>query len=169
MTELIAIGKIVNTHGHLGEMKVLPLTDFPERFAKTKRVSIDLKDQILDYHIESVRYHNRFIILKFKEITDMNMAEKIKGAIIKVPREETVKLPEGHFYVFDIIGLQVYTTDERHLGQVTDVITTGSNDVYVVKMENNKEILIPALKQVVQEININEQKMTVKLLEGLEP
>lgn len=167
MEELISIGKIINTHGHLGELKILPLTDFPERFNDTEKVVATLRDKQSILHPENVRFHKNFVIIKFQEITDMNTALLYKGALLQVPRSDLVQLPEGHYYVFELLGISVFTVEGVELGQITDIISTGSNDVYVVKNEDNKEILIPALKKVVHEINIEEKKMRVQLLEEL--
>lgn len=165
MPELITIGKIINTQGHKGELKVLPLTDFPERFLTTSEVILNLREQNFTYHIDAARIYKKYIIISIREIPDMNTALNFKSALIQVAKDQLVKLPEGHFYIFDIVGLEVYTIDGMFIGQVSDVITTGSNDVYVVKNSDNNEILLPAIKEVVREINIKEQKMLVNLIE----
>ncbi len=165
--EYITIGEIVNTQGHKGEVRILPLTDFPERFAALRAVNVLLNDRREVYHIESVRRHKQFVVIKFAEVPDMNAAEKLKGALLQITREQLWPLQEGEYYIFDIVGLEVYDGQGTKLGRVRDVLRTGANDVYVVQPENGKEILIPALKKVVKEIDIDNNRMVVELPEGL--
>lgn len=167
MVEYIDIGKIINTHGVRGEVKILPLTDQPERYDDLKYVYIDKKTGMDKYTVESVKYFKSFVILKFKEIQDMNSAETLKDLIIKIGREDAIKLPEGSYFIFDLIGCVVYTEDGKVLGELKEVLQTGSNDVYIVRNENNREVLIPALKSVVREISVKDKKITVSLPEGL--
>lgn len=166
--EYITIGKIVNTQGCRGEVRVLPLTDFPERFRETGRVIGATPAGKRDLTIERARPHKKFIVVKFKEVEDMSAAEALKGCLLQVPRDELVKLPEGSFYIFDIIGLFVCDSSGNPLGEVTDVIQTGANDVYVVEQGGAKPLLVPALKQVVKEISLADRRMVVELPEGLE-
>ncbi len=165
--EMITIGKIVNTQGHLGEVRIWPLTDFPERFSNLKQVYINLNGHTEIYHIDGVRFNKRFVLVKFAEVPDMNRAETLKEALIQLPSEDLLPLPEDTYYIFELIGLQVHTGAGEKLGIITDVIQTGSNDVYVVKPPLGKDILIPALKQVVKKIDLSEKKVVVELLPGL--
>lgn len=164
----ITIGKILTTHGNKGELKVLPLTDFPERFQIGDHVLLDLDGQLTEYHISSVRYHRQWVILGFAEIEDMSMAEELRGVLIKVPVEQVHPLPEGHYYVFQLVGLPVYTQEGDFLGNLKDVFPTGSNDVYQIQHpETGREILLPALKECVKSIDLENRRMVVKLLPGL--
>lgn len=167
MLEFVTIGVIINTHGHRGEVKIKPLTDFPERFYKMDTVKMykDGKERLLTF--TTIREHNGIFIAGFKEIADMNQAIELKGGELKVHRDEVVQLPPDHFYVFDLIGLEVYTIDNEYLGKIDEVIETGANDVYVIKKEGSKDILIPALKKLVKEVNLDTKKMVVELMEGL--
>ncbi|ABO50569.1 16S rRNA processing protein RimM [Desulforamulus reducens MI-1] len=165
--EYITVGKVVNTQGIQGEVRIIPTTDFPERFVKNDKISVLLRGQRRDYTIERVWEHKQFIIIKFSEIPDMTAAEKLKGGLLQVTMEELVPLPEGNYYIFQIVGLKVVDENEQELGTVAQVLQTGANDVYVVKRSEGKDILIPAIKSVVKEINITEGKMKVELLEGL--
>lgn len=162
--EYISIGKIVNTHGHKGEIKILPLTDFPERFFKMDKVLVFEKEKntLKEFQIENARQHKQAIILKLKEILDMNEAEKLKGSFLQVKKEDLVELPKDHFYIFEIIGVKVFEVTRGYLGVLKDVIQTGANDVYVIEPKEGKPILIPALKKVVKEINILEGNMMVE-------
>ncbi|NSW91074.1 MAG: 16S rRNA processing protein RimM [Firmicutes bacterium] len=168
MHEYLEIGKIVSTHGVRGEVKVIPLTDDPKRYYKLKWVYVGNHYFIEKYNIENIRISGNTVILKFKEANDMNKAELLKGLFVKVDRKHAVKLPEDTFFICDLIGCTVYEeSDGRKLGILDDVIKTGSNDVYVIKAENGKEILIPALKSVVKKVLIKDKKMWVLLPEGL--
>lgn len=158
----ITIGKIVAPHGVRGDVRVIPLTDFPERFEQLKTARLDDGKELV---VDAVRYHKQFVILKFHGKDNRNDVEALRGRFITVSREEAVPLPEGHFYVFDIIGLTVYDEQGLVLGKISDVLFTGSNDVYVVEREDQKPLLIPALKEVVLSIDITGGKMTVKLQE----
>ncbi len=160
----IIIGRIGAAHGIRGEVRVNPMTDFPERFHDMTAVYVD--NALLE--IESVRYHGDKILMKFKGYETRNDAETLKGKMLSVPRSEAMPLNEGEYYTFDIIGLDVVDVDGNALGKVTNVLETGSNDVYVVKSDEGKEILVPALKAVVKEINIDESRMVVDLPEVIE-
>jgi len=157
----IVIGKIVAPHGVRGDVRVIPLTDFPERFSSLQKVLIDDTKTL---HIDQAKFHKQFVLIKFREHNDRNAVEYLRGKLIQIPREEAVKLPEGHFFIFDIIGLQAFTEDGVYLGSITDVLQTGSNDVYIAEQEGKKPVLIPALKTVVKNINLEEKKMIVSLL-----
>jgi len=161
----LRIGKIVNTQGIKGEVRIIPLTHNVERYNDLKYVYID-DEKLVKMEIEYVRYHKTFVLIKFKGIDSINDAEKIKNSYILVDRKDAVKLPEGSYFIADLIAMDVYDIDNVYLGKIVDVISTGSNDVYVVKTDTN-EILIPALKSVVKDINVEEGRMVVELPEGL--
>lgn len=164
--EKVIIGKIIAPHGVRGDIRIQPLTDFPERFADLKKISLE-DGTVLE--ITDVRNHKGQILAKFKNYNDRNLVEQLRGKLITVPRNQAVVLPKGHFYIFDLIGLEVFEESGNFLGNLTDVLQTGSNDVYVVeKSDSTKPILIPALKKVVLDINIETKKMLVKLQEELE-
>lgn len=166
--EMFTIAKIVNAQGIKGEVKAVPMTEFPDRFNKMKSVDINLDGKMVTHAIESVRPHGKnFIVFKFKGINDMNEALVLKNGLIQVTREGLVPLPEGRYYVFDLLGLPVYTLEGELLGHLVDVFQTGSNDVYTVKTPAGKEVLLPNIPQVVKEINPQEKKIVVELMEGL--
>ena len=156
MEQFLNVGQIVNTHGFKGEVKVFPLTDDPMRFKKLKKVIIDNKDvQILSYKFQKDR-----VILKLEGVDTMDDAIRLKGKYLKVSREDAVKLPKDTYFIADLIGCSVFDTDETPLGEVYDVIKTGSNDVYWVK--GIKELLIPVLKEIVLDINVDDKKIVIK-------
>ena len=156
------IGKIVNTHGLKGHVKVEPWCDGIETFEYLDSIFI----KGTEYNIESVKPHKNIFLLKLKNIDDINVAEGFKGAIITADREKLPPLPEGTYYITDIIGLEVYE-DEKYIGKIFDWIETGSNNVYVIKRPKGKDVLIPAIDDVIKKIDIENKTMSVKLLEGL--
>lgn len=156
MEQFLNVGQIVNTHGVKGEVKVFPLTDDPMRFKKLKKVIIDNKEvQILSYKFQKDR-----VILHLEGVDTMDDAIRLKGKYLKVSREDAVKLPKDTYFIADLIGCSVFDTDETPLGEVYDVIKTGSNDVYWVK--GIKELLIPVLKEIVLDINVEDKKIVIK-------
>ncbi|HHW30526.1 MAG TPA: ribosome maturation factor RimM [Clostridiaceae bacterium] len=167
MSEYLEIGKIVNTHGIKGEIKVIPLTDSLDRFNDLDWVYVDKQGKLEKYNIEGVRPYKGLVMIKFKEITDMSKAEELKGLYIKVDRENAVKLPEDSFFICDLIGCEVYDDNLGKLGIIKNVLETGSNDVFVVDGEKYGEVLIPALKSVVKEVSVEEGQVRVSLPEGL--
>lgn len=167
MQEYFEIGQIVNTFGVKGEVKVNPFTDDIEQFERLKSILVVKNKQLLEIEIEKVRYHKNLVILKFKNIDDMNTAEKYKGSYLKIHRKDARKLPKGKYFIADIIGSDVITDDGKLLGKVDDIYNTGSNDIYVIKDELGKQILLPGIKDVILNVDIEKQIVTVHLLEGL--
>ncbi|MFZ5352591.1 MAG: ribosome maturation factor RimM [Bacillota bacterium] len=167
MENYLSIGQIINTHGVKGEVKVFPLTNDVNRFKKLKEVYIEKNDALQKYTVISSKLLKNTVVLKLESIDTVEAAEKLKEQYIKVDRKNAVKLPKDSYFICDLLGLSVIDMDGVHLGSIKDIIQTGSNDVYIVKPENGKEILIPALKSVVKEINIEEGKIIVELPEGL--
>ncbi len=161
----IVIGKIGAPHGVKGEMKIIPMTDFPERFDGMKQCYID--DRLAK--IKSVRYQKKHVLMVFDSIATREDAAALTGAFVSVDRSEAMPLKDGEYYISDIIGLSVEETDGTVLGTVTDVIRTGSNDVYVVSLPGRAEdVLVPALKKVVKEISIEDGRMVVLMPEVTE-
>ena len=169
-TELFDIGRIVRPHGVRGEVKVEPSTQFPDRFLEMESVIVRPPNrEPRRYQIAQARHQNNFVLLKLVDIDSMEAAEALRGSDLLVTREELVSLPPGHYYIFDLIGLKVVTVDGRELGTVKDVLQPGANDVYVVQSptEAAREILLPAIKDVVKEIDVESGRMVVQLLPGL--
>lgn len=167
MLEKFIVGQLTSTHGVKGELKALPLTDDPQRFLKLKWVYIDKNGSLEKYNIKNVKFLKNFVILKFEGVDTMDDAVKLKGLYLKIDRADAVKLPKNSFFIADIIGMKVFDENNVLLGQLSDVIQTGSNDVYIVKDDNGKEILIPALKSVVRDVSMEEQRISVILPKGL--
>ena len=157
----IVIGRIGAPHGVRGDLRIIPLTDFPERFAQMREVMAG--DELL--HITAVKPQGRNILMHFREYDVRETAQRLTGCVLTVPRAEAAPLDEGEYYVFDIVGLTVRDEDGNELGTVTDVLRTGSNDVYAVRDAEGHELLVPALRTVVQKIDIAGGCMTVRLPE----
>ena len=159
--ERIVIGRVGAAHGIRGELRVIPLTDFPERFTALREVMVG--DELL--HIESVKPQGKNFLMRFREYAVREDAQKLTGRLLTVARAEAAPLDEGEYYVFDIVGLTVYDEEDNELGTVENVLRTGSNDVYAVRSEDGREILIPALRKVVRTIDVPNGRMTVRLSE----
>ena len=161
------IGKVTGTHGIRGTMRVFPTTEDPSRFERLKEVIFQLRGRQEVLHIQKVAYQKQFILLTVKEITDINVAELYKTASILIPDAQAIPLEEDEYYTRDLYGLTVVTDAGEELGKLEEIFSTGSNDVYVVKKEGAKDLLLPAIKDVVLAVDPAEKKMTVHLLEGL--
>ena len=166
MEQFLQVGVISSTHGIRGEVKVFPTTDDPLRFKKLKKVLLDTGREQLELEVQSVKFFKQFVIVKFKGIDNINDIEKYKGKGLFFPREDAVPLDEDEYYIADLIGMEVFTEDGR-FGVVKDVMETGANEVYIVESDEHGEVLIPAIRQCVLDINVEEKKMLVRLLDGL--
>lgn len=163
MERIVRVGKIVNTHGLKGEVKCIYLTDDMERFDDFDHVYIEDTEERLD--IENVRYMKGMVYLRFRGVDNINLVEKYKNKYIIIDETQMKTLDEDSYYVSDLIGLEVYDLDGSYLGKITYVYQTGANDVY--ELDRNKELLIPAIKEVVKSVDINKGRMTIKKIEGL--
>ncbi len=167
MEELLQVGVITNTHGIGGEVKVFPTTDDKERFKTLKNVKLDTGKGLLDLEIERVKFFKQMVILKFKGFSSINDIEKYKGKPLLVSRENAVKLERDEYFIADLIGLQVLLEDGTEFGTLKDVIVTGANDVYAVDSKEHGEVLIPAIKQCVLEIQMEKGFIRIRPMEGL--
>ena len=161
------IGQIVNTFGIKGFVKINPFTDDLERFEELKSVFVVKNKELIEMQIEEVKYHKHLVLVKFKGIEDINMAEKYKGCYIKIKRENARKLPEDTYFIADLIGIKVYDEDGNLLGKVDDIYNNKSTDIYVIKDDLGKQILLPSTKEVIKQIDVDEEKMVVHLIDGL--
>lgn len=167
MEDLFQVGIITSTHGIKGEVKVFPTTDDVNRFKKLKHVVLDTNKEKIELEIERVKFFKQFAILKFKGIDDINDVEKYKKKSLYVTRENAVKLKKDEYFIADLIGIKVINEDESYFGELKDVITTGANDVYEIEMENGDEALIPAIKECILSVDMEERVMKIHLLKGL--
>ena len=167
MEDLLQVGAITQTHGVRGEVKVFPTTDDVKRFKKLKEVILDTGKEKVTLEIEGVKFFKQFVILKFKGFDNINDIERYKGKNLYVTRENAVKLKRDEYFIAYLIGLEVYDEDDQHLGMLTNVIETGANDVYEVKFEDGREVLFPAIKQCILDVDMENRKMKVHIMEGL--
>ena len=166
MLEYLSIGQIINTHGLRGEVKVYPLTDDISRFEKLKEAYVEENDGLVKYKVESVKFLSSTVAVKLKGIDSEEAANKLRGFYIKVDRKSAVKLPKDTYFICDLIDLEVYDEKGLLIGTIKDVLQTGSNDVYVIQ-SSGKDILIPALKDIVKKIDLENKKILVEMPEGL--
>ncbi len=167
MEQFLQVGVISSTHGVRGEVKVFPTTDDVKRFKKLKNVILDTGREHLPLEIEGVKFFKQFAILKFKGIDNINDIEKYKGKSLLVDRKNAVRLQKDEYFVADMIGMEVYTEDGKLFGTLKDVMETGANDVYIIDMTEGGEVLIPAIKQCVLKVDVENARMDIHLMEGL--
>lgn len=168
----ITIGQISKVHGIKGEMVVVPLTDDPKRFSELEKVLLLKDEKIIEFEVESVqtdfkakRFKER-VLIKLKGVENPEEAKGLVGSFLEIEKEDLIKLPEGRYFIFDIIGLKVITTEDKEVGMVKEVISLPANDVYVVQGDQ-KEYDIPAIKEVVKKIDLERKVMIIEPKEGL--
>ncbi len=167
MDNYLRVGVITTTHGVRGEVKVFPTTDDPNRFKDLKKLYLDTGKELLPLEPEGVKFFKQLVILKFKGIDNINDIEKYRGRDLLIDRADAVKLEEGEYFIFDLIDSEVVTEDGKKLGVLAEILTTAANDVYVVKTPEAKEVLIPSIKECILDIDVDNKKITVHLLDGL--
>ncbi len=167
MEQMLQVGVITATHGIRGEVKVYPTTDDATRFDDLKRVILDAGKQQIPLEIQSVKYFKQFVILKFKGIDNINDIERYKRCPLLINREDAVDLEEDEYFISDIMGMEVYTEDGSLFGTLKDVMETGANDVYVIDSKDHGEVLIPAIKECILNVDEEAGKITIHLMEGL--
>ena len=167
MKNFLEIGQIVNTHGLKGFLKVVPYTDEIERFEELKKIFIVYNKENIEFEIEKVKYFKEMVILKLKGVDHINDAEKYKNCYLRIKREDAKKLDKNTYFIADLIGLSVYDEESHKIGSLIDVFKTGSNDVYVVKDEKGKQILLPAISSVIKQIDIENDKIVVDASGGV--
>ena len=167
MEDLLQIGVITTTHGVRGEVKVFPTTDDVMRFKKLKQVILDTGKEQIELEIAGARFFKNLVILKFKGIDNINDVEQYRQKSLYVTRENAVPLGENEYFIADLIGLKVVSDEGEELGTLSDVLQTGANDVYVVSKENTPDLLIPAIRDCIRQVDIESGTMQVHLLAGL--
>lgn len=167
MENYFVVGNIVNTQGIKGELRIMPTVDDVARFKELDRIFVDRKGSIKEYEIENVRFHKQFVLLKLKGIDDMTSAEALKGSVAKITENMVVPCKEDEYFLKDLYDMEVVTVEGEKLGIITDIIFTGANDVYTVTNDDGTDILIPAIKDCIIKVDVENKLMTVKLLEGL--
>ncbi len=163
----LEVGQIVNTFGIKGMVKVMPFTDDIRRFDKLDKVYIEKNKSKKEYKIEEVKYHKNMVLIKFEGIDKIEQAEELRNSYLTVSRDSVEELEEGRYYIVDLLGLDVYTDEQVLLGTLDDIFNTGSNDIYVVKNKEGKQILLPAIEDVIKQVDLENKKIIVHLLPGL--
>ncbi len=167
MTKYLEIGQIVNTFGIKGMVKIKPFTDDINRFDRLKKIYISNKNGKKEYQIQEVKYHKNMVLMKLKGIDTLEQADLLRQSYLLVDRADEEPLEEGVYYIVDLLGLEVYTDDNKLLGKVDDIFNTGSNDIYVVKDEMGKQILLPGIPDVLKNVDLEKGRITVHLIPGL--
>lgn len=161
------IGQIVNHFGIKGMVKVNPFTDDISQFEEMETILVDKKGSLKEMQIEEVKYSKNQVLLKLKGIETVEEAEKYRNCYLKLPREKARKLPKNTYFIADLIGLEVYTEEGNLLGKVEDIYNTGASDIYVIKDTFGKQILLPAIKDVIKKVDLEQEKIVVHLIDGL--
>lgn len=165
--KMFNIGKIVNTHGIRGEVKVKRISDFEERFSAGEKVYIEAEKELIPLTIAAHRVHKGFDLIQFKEFNNINDVEKYKGSMLQINKEQLTELDEHEFYYYEIIGCDVFTQDNEHIGKIKEILAPGANDVWVVQRHGKKDALIPYIEQVVKEIDVQNKRVKIEPMEGL--
>ncbi len=168
MESLLEVGKLVNTHGLRGEVKIVPWMDEPEDFERLGTVYLKTRNGNIKLTVKTVKYQKSNLIVKFAEFDDINDVECYKGCVLCAERDELGQLPDGVYYIADLIGLCVYTETGESVGIIEDVFNTGANDIYEIRREGKKNLLIPAIDDVVLAIDTDGGRVTVRIPEGLD-
>lgn len=167
MEEFLRVGVITSPHGVRGEVKVFPTTDDANRYKQLKEVLLDTGKERITLEVEQVKFHKNMAIVKFKGYDNINDIEQYKGKDLLVTREHAVKLQPDENFIIDLIGLKVVTDEGADFGTVKDILQTGANDVYVIDGRDGKEYLFPSIKECILDVNLEEGKVTVHILDGL--
>lgn len=161
------VGVITSPHGVQGEVKVFPTTDDPKRFKRLKEVILTLRTEERKAEIEQVKFLKQMVILKLRGVDSRDEAEKLRQCSLYVPREQAVLLQKDEYFIADLLGMKVLDEEEKELGLLQDVLQTGANDVYVIRMTDGRELLLPAIRECILKVRVEEGFMKVHVLEGL--
>ena len=167
MEDLLKVGVITTTHGVRGEVKVYPTTDEPERFLELDYVLLDTGRELRKLEIKNVKFFKNLVILKFKGVDNINDIEKYKGRDLWIQREEGQELEEDEYYIADLLGMSVVLEDGQEFGTLKDVMETGANDVYIIDSAEHGEVLLPAIKECILDVDLEKNVMTIHLMKGL--
>lgn len=167
MDDLLQVGVITSPHGVHGEVKVFPTTDDVKRFGKLKEVYLQTKRETMLIHVRSVKYFKNLVILGFDEFTNMNDVETLRQCPLLVDRDHAVKLNKDEYFVADLIGIKVHFEEDMLDGTITEVIQTGANDVYEIKLNDGRELLLPAIADCIESVDIEGRLIKAHLLPGL--
>ena len=167
MEDLLKVGVITTTHGVRGVVTVYPTTDEPERFLELDYVLLDTGRELRKLEIKNVKFFKNLVILKFKGVDNINDIEKYKGRDLWIPREEGQELEEDEYYIADLLGMSVVLEDGQEFGTLKDVMETGANDVYIIDSAEHGEVLLPAIRECILDVDLEKNVMTIHLMKGL--
>ena len=167
MEEFLQVGAIANTHGIAGEVKVFPMTDDIKRFKKLKEVYLDTGKERKLLHVVSCKFVKNQPVLRFKEFSNINEVEMYKRKGLFVTRDQAVPLEKDEYFIADLIGVKVLDEQEQELGTLEDVIETGANDVYQIRLKDGRQLLLPAIKECVLDVDVEAGRMKIHILDGL--
>lgn len=167
LDELLRVGVITSPHGIRGEVKVFPTTDDPQKFKRLKTVVLYNGKEEKTVDITGVKFFKQFVILKLSQCSSMDEAERLRKSELYITKEQSGSCGEDENFVADLIGLKVMTEEGDELGVLTDVMETGANDVYVVRTKDDKEVLLPAIKQCILRVDLEAGEMLVHIMDGL--
>ena len=167
MEDMLRIGVVTKPHGIRGEVKVFPTTDDVSRFKKTDEVVLITRERNLTLHVESVKYFKNIVILKFKELNNINEVEGFRGCDLMVTRENALPLAEGQYYLCDVIGAKVVEEDGSPVGIVRDVIETGANNVFAIETDEGREVLFPVIDECIKKVDTEAGIVTAHVMKGL--
>ncbi len=163
------IGQILSPHGVAGQVKVFPYSDYPERVGLLSEVKLVTDSESMNMIVEKASVHGRFWLIKFQGVDSRDQACRLSGALMQIPLEERVSLPENSFYHDQLVGLEVYDTADQLLGRVIDVVETGGHDLLIVQpaAKDNKNFMVPAVKSIIRKVDLSAGSLLVELPEGL--
>ena len=167
MTDRLKVGVVTSVHGIKGEVKVFPTTDDSRRFKKLKQVYLDTGKEMLPLEIEGVKFFKQMVILKFKGYENPDDVIKFRQKELWIDRKDAVRLSKDEYFIADLIDMEVCDEEGKLIGTLKDVISTGANDVYAVETPEGKEVLFPAIRQCILDVDTEARKMTVHVMEGL--
>ena len=165
--DMLRIGVVTKPHGLKGEVKVYPTTSDPERFKKCNEVYLVTKKEVLTLHVTGVKYFKKQVILKFKEFDRIEDVEVFHQCDLMVTREDAIELEEGEYFLYDVPGCKVFDEDDNEIGEVTDVLETGANAVFVIKTYDGKEVLFPVIDECILDVDISEKRVRAHIMPGL--
>ncbi len=169
MGQKIRIGKIVNTQGLKGHIRVYPLTDYKERLEEVEYIYIE-NEKDTKFMIENIWYKNNLVILKLESFNNINDVERFKNRNIYIDESQLRELPEDTYYIFELVGLEVYDLEDKYIGKIIDVLKQSAQDIYVIEYNTNeskKTFMLPAVKEFVKSIDLEKNKVKIKLIEGM--
>lgn len=167
MTDYFEIGQIVNTFGIKGMVKIKPFTENLEQFEELKKIYIKNKKSKKEYKIQEVKYHKQMVLIKFEGVENPEEADLLRGSYVLIDRKDAKPLEEGTYYIVDLLGLEVYTDENILLGKVDDIYNTGSKDIYVVKDNLGKQVLLPGIEEVIKKVDLENKIIIVHIIPGL--